>query len=464
MIARPDVAEELSRWASSVRSEQLPDEVRFAAAADLLDTLGCAIAGCEAEGITEVRRRASKWSASRECTSWGTDIRLNPPEAAMVNAAAAHAMEFDDTHDDAVVHTGAAICAAALATAEARQGVDGATLVAAIVAGTEVACRLAAAVRGGPGTTGWLLTPLVGYFGAAAAAGRVLELDAVKMRHALGIAYAQTAGNGQATLDGALTKRLQPGLAARGGVLAAWLAADGVTGAREVFEGPRGFYPVYHGNEYDRSLILRHLGSAYSITELSFKPYPCCRWTHAAVDLGCDLHERGISVDSVHRVIIEVNDQALRSTGTPVAHRQRPSAPHEAQFSLPYTFAVALTRGTVMLSDFEPEAIVDPEVRRLARRIQPQPWTGAPVGPSRGISGARATLHLRCGTSMAVSADRPRALRPRLGDLQELLSKFAICCSFAGFQDSARLAEQIMRVGSCEDVGVIGRLTESANS
>lgn len=463
MSAVPDVAEQLSGWASSVEAHLLPDGVRFAAAADLLDTLGCAIAGHAAEGVVEVRRRTSAWSTD-ECTSWGTAVRLSPPEAALVNATAAHAMEFDDTHDDAVVHSGAAVCAAAIATAEALPGVDGATLIAAIVAGTEVACRLAEAVRTGPGTSGWLLTPLVGYFGAAAAAGRVLGLDAIQMRHALGIAYAQTAGNGQATLDGALTKRLQPGFAARGGVLAAWLAADGMTGARDVFEGPRGFYPVYHGNDYDAERILRDLGRRFAVTELAFKPYPCCRWTHAAVEGACDLHRRGIDVAVIERVSVEVNDQALRSTGFPVAHRQNPQTPHDAQFSLPYTVAVALSTGTVELDDFEPDAVTNSSVLRLARRIEPQPWVGPPIGSDRGISGARVTVHFRDGTSTGVSTEQPRALRPHPDDLGLLLGKFATCCNYVNHQNADQAAKEIVNVGVAEDVGYIGRLMERSHS
>lgn len=464
MTAPSDIADDLAHWVATLDGDALPDDVRFAATTALLDTLGCALAGQSADGVVQIRRASMRWSGTEECSVWGTGVRLAPPDAAFVNGAAAHAREFDDTHDASVIHAGGAVCAAAVATAEAVGDVNGRQLVAAIVSGVDVGCRLAAAVRVGPGMSGWLLTPLVGYFGAAAAAAHVLQLDTTATRNAFGIAYSQAAGNGQATLDGGLTKRLQPGFAARGGLLSAWLAADGVTGAARVFEGQRGYFHVYHGSQYDRGAVLDDLGSRFSVGELGFKPYPCCRWTHAAIEAALALRERGVTCPDVSSIDVEVNDQALRSTGTPLEVRQRPRTPSQAQFSLPYVVAVALVRGAVELGDFGDEALADKEVLSLASRVCPREWQGQTVGSLRGISGARATVRTISGPTQVASKAHPMALRPLPEDRVRLVNKFVTCCAYAGVTGGAELAESVLAIEGERDVAAVFQWLEQRSS
>ncbi len=212
MTVTRDLAADLAKFASGC----MPDaSARDATLNDLIDTLACAAAGRAADGVTHLRGLFADWGGKPEAGVWFDRLRLPAPEAAFVNGVAAHAVEFDDTHDEAIVHAGITVVPAVLAAAERRGEIGGDELLAAVVVGVDVACRLALGVTAGPGESGWLLTPLCGTFGAAAGAARALGLDFEQTLHALGLAYAQAAGNGQATIDGALAKRLQAGLAAR---------------------------------------------------------------------------------------------------------------------------------------------------------------------------------------------------------------------------------------------------------
>src|SRR6185369_1205833 len=167
---------------------------------------------------------------------------------------------------------------AALAAAELRGGVAGADFIAAVAAGLETTCRIGVATRIGIIESGFIYSSLFGYFGATVAAGRVLGLDHAQMVNAIGIAYSQVAGNHQVTRDGALTKRMQPGFAAKAALVSAQLARKNVRGAQATFDGVDGFVRVYLRDRFDGTALREGLGQRYEMSELSYKPYPCCRF------------------------------------------------------------------------------------------------------------------------------------------------------------------------------------------
>jgi 2-methylcitrate dehydratase PrpD len=207
------------------------------------------------------------------------DRPVSPRAAATINGVGAHAHNFDDTHDRAVLHAGVSVIPAALAVAEAT-GASGRALLDAVVFGYDVHVRVALAATQAPGHSGWHYTSTCGVFGASAAAGRLLGLDEHRMANALGIAQAQAAGTLQSEHDGSWTKRLQPGLAAAGGILAAQLASRGFRGPQEALEGRFDFYRVYL-QAVDTAPVLDSPGKRFEVARCSLKPYPTCRFTHA---------------------------------------------------------------------------------------------------------------------------------------------------------------------------------------
>ena len=261
-----------SRFARHVvetRFEDLPPAAVAAAKVFILDTLGVGVAGSTAQGVEPLFQTAQGWGAGEQAAVWGRRARLPAPAAALVNAAAAHGQEYDCVHEAAVLHPMATLLPAALAVAEGR-GVSGAELITAVAVGVDLATGLGVASRSPlrffrPATSGG--------FGAAAAAGRLLGLDAAGIVAAFGLQYAQASGTMQPHVEGSFALPLQVGFNSRGAVTSAQLAGAGLTGPEDVFEGPFGYMRLFEG-EWDLGPVLEGLGRVWRVTELSHKPYP----------------------------------------------------------------------------------------------------------------------------------------------------------------------------------------------
>lgn len=424
-----ELAFELAELTAGLRPSDLPRAVEQTVRADVLDTLGCALAGTGARGVGELVELLASWGGTPESAVWGTGLRLPAPPAALANGTAAHALDFDDTHDAAVLHAGVTVVPAALAAAQRRGALPWEELLCAIASGLEVACRIGAATTAGPGQSGWLLTPLCGTFGAAAAAARAVGCDAERTLHALGIAYAQAAGNGQATLDRALTKRMQAGFAARSGVLAAVLAKTGITGATEPLEGPRGYFRVYHGGGYSHESARDELGEHFLLEQLSFKRYPCCRWTHAAIDAALECRQRGLSADDVEAIQVHVSRQAYASTSKQPTGSQDAAGVVSAQFSIPYAVAVALLEGPPRLEHFTEAAVGCPEFLALASRVAVEVDADPERASQRRISSATLVARRRSADTIGARVNEPAGMGI---DIPALRRKFIDCCAYVG--------------------------------
>ncbi|MDX9874739.1 MAG: MmgE/PrpD family protein, partial [Spongiibacteraceae bacterium] len=243
-----DAIEAIVDFCLALRYEDLPARVIEITRLQVLDTIGIALAGASAEGIPALRMFTAEMGGKAESHLWGTSLRVPAHAAVRLNGAAAHALDYDDTHERSYVHPAVITVPAVLALAEQTSGISGKEIIVATALGTDISCRLAMAGQPGvsPITIGWHNTTTYGYLSSALVAGRLLGLNRDQMIYAAGIAYHQAAGNAQAHIDGALTKRLGPGLAGSAGVLSAQLAQRGLTGARDVLEGPVGLYNQYH--------------------------------------------------------------------------------------------------------------------------------------------------------------------------------------------------------------------------
>lgn len=442
--------------------DELPESAIQMARLDVLDTLGCALGGASQPGVPEARDLLLGSGGRAEATVWGSGSRLPAAQAAFINAMSSHALDYDDIHPG-VTHTGASVIPAAFAAAEASGSEDFGDVLGAIVVGTEVADRIAVSITDGPGVTGWLLTPLVGFFGAAAASARLYGLPSERVRDALGFAYVQASGNGQSTLDGALAKRMQPGFASRGGVFAAELARTGLTGPTDGLEGTRGFFHVYHRGRYDKSVLRSGRMPTWMIEETTFKPYPCCGWTHSALECGLNLRSRGIPTEDVLSVDILVNAQAYNSTGTPLPRRYRPATVVDGQFSIPYVFAVAMCTGGLRLGDFDTDALRRPEVLNLASKVRVAIDESLTGDAARALSPASVSMQLADGATETTSVDLPRGINPPLG-LAEVEQKFAECCAYAGRPKSFAAAVAQIVIGDRSDFGELLHRLESQTS
>lgn len=412
----------LARHVWDTRFEQLPEEAVVAAKRDILDTLGAAIAGSGAPGIGELTKLARRWGGLEESSLLVLGGKLPAPQAALINAAMGHALDFDDTFDRAGhIHPGTSVLAASLAAAESVGKVSGQELLLAVTLGLDVSCRLALAA---PVDRGWHRTAAFGVFGATAAAGKLMGLRESELVNAFGIAYSQAAGNRQCIVDGALTKRFQAGQAAHAGVLAAALAKEGFTGAKDVFTGQYGFFPMYAPEGYDPAGIEEGLGSIFRGVELSFKPYPCGRPTHALIDAAAALHqELELAQFPPTWAKISVNEAVFQAQFSPGGSNRRPASQVEAQFSLPYLISTVLCLGNVGIGDVT--VMDNPQILALSDSIKGESQAGVSAGRgSVEVGRADGRSRIREATTPSGSPYKP------LTDAQ-LEAKFRDCATHA---------------------------------
>ncbi len=429
---QPDYARVYAEFSSNLSVEDLPPEIVAAAKVNLLDTLACAAAGANAPGVEPVAALAVGWGGAGQAALWGGAHRLPAHHAAWVNGMMAHARDFDDTHDAAVLHAGVSVIPAALAAAELNPAASGADLLAGVVAGLELVCRLGTATTIGIIESGFIYTSLFGYFGATAAAARVLGLDADATVNALGVAYSQAAGTHQVTRDAALTKRMQPGFAAKAALLSVQLTQAGIRGAQNVFEGEDGLFRTYLRGRYEPALLREGLGRGFPMGELSYKPYPCCRFNHTAIDAALALRARWLEAPSAgDRIVARVNRQSYQAVCTPPEMRRRPRTGVQAQFSIPYTVACALIDGRVGLEHFTDAALARPDVLALAGQVDCMVDDGIEREWSRSISPT--VLELERGAATARErVDYPGGHPRRPMTPAALDAKLDGCLAFGG--------------------------------
>ncbi len=362
----PSVA--MARFVAGLNLEQVPADVTAYARLLTLDLLGAALAGVDTVESRAMMSAAEGFApASGPCAIWGTARTTTAAAAALVNGVIAHAQELDDF--GGADHSGAVVIPAVLAVAEAEGIEDGGRVLGAIIAGYDVALRVlegAGGYRAHNTGGGWHSTGTCGSFGAAAAAARMLDLDAEKTAWALGIAGSFTGGTWAFLADGAMSKRYHTGRAAEIGVTAAYMARAGFTGPTRVLDAEYGgFLATYCAASAEPAAFTEGLGRAYRIMKSGIKPYAACRGLHAPLDVVLRFRaEHGLKADDIKHIDLRCSAANKLSIGDP-----NPKTRLAAQMSLPYGVAVGLVTGRASLAEFEDKWINDTAVRGLMGRV-----------------------------------------------------------------------------------------------
>ena len=327
----------------------------------LLDWLGSALAGlATTTGQSFVRYGNTQGAGSS--TALGVSGQRSAEVAALINGALSHIVEMDDVERASVIHPAAVVIPAALAAAEQVKA-SSQQLHAAIAAGYEVAIRIGRAV-GADHYFHFHNTSTCGAFGAAVAAGWLYRLSSEQLVWALGNAGTQAAGLWEFNTEGAQSKPLHTGRAAANGLLAALLAREGVSGARRVLEGERGFFSGL-APKGDVAIVTRQLDAELLIGEVSIKPHASCRHTHAPIDAALQVHGQLQSdFDQLQQVDIGVYPAAQV-----LCDKSDPQSVADAKFSLQYCVATALLEGRVGLQEFSPQALANERTRELMKRV-----------------------------------------------------------------------------------------------
>jgi 2-methylcitrate dehydratase PrpD len=362
-------ARRLARFVVDLGLDDVPPGVVARAADLVLDTLGNALAAVREDFGRAVLDVAEHLGGTPESALLGRRPRVAAASAVLANATLAHGLDFDDTREDAIVHTGCVAVTTALATAEAT-GADGRALLEAAIAAVEVMCRVGLAVPGALHARHFHPTSIASSFGAAAAAGRRYRLSEDQLVHAFGICGSQAAGVIEYLADGSWTKRLHPGWGAHAGVIAALLARAGFTGPETVLEGGHGLYAAFAGGHDAARLdgLLDSLGRTWELAALTLKPYPCGSIAQPYMDCAARLRER-VRPEAIAAIRCRTAAGPVPRLWEPLAGKQAPPNGYAAKFSLPYLVASILVRGRAGLAEFADDAVRDRAVLALARRV-----------------------------------------------------------------------------------------------
>jgi 2-methylcitrate dehydratase PrpD len=358
------VSSTLASHAASTTYAGLPDDVLPAFKRALLDFLACAIAGSTMPVSNAMLSYFEENDASRAATVLGSGRKLSASNAAFVNGANAHGLDFDDGYMQAAAHPGAAVFPAVLARAE-QLGSSAQDVITAIVIGYDVMLRIGAAIHPVAAQRGFHNTSIAGVFGAAAGVANLAKLDSKQTLNALGLAGSFASGIREYLDEGAEVKRIHPGKAARDGLLCAEFAARGITGPSKVLEGRYGLFHTHVDDQVRWERLLDGLGTRYEIASIYFKPYPSCRGTHAFIEGIQGLRaQHGFSPEQVAHV--ELGGNALSIHAHDYKHHENVL---DAQMSVPYTAALAVLYGDVTAQMFLPETMERPEVDALVQRV-----------------------------------------------------------------------------------------------
>jgi len=412
----------------------------------MTDWLGTAIRGAAEPLSTSLAAVITASGGLPQATVVGRGLRTSTLYAALANGAQSHALDFDDTHLPSIVHGAAPVAPVVLALCEWRR-LSGAQALAAFVAGFEVETRLGRVIGRALADRGWHVTGVLGHFGAAAAAGKLLELNPTQLAHALGIAGTQAAGLEQSF--GTMSKPLHPGKAAMNGLLAAMLAREGFTGSTALLDGPSGIASTFLGIA-DLSPAIEDLGKRFEILENSTKFYAACHLTHATIDAARAIRARmAATVDMVDAIRCRVHPLVLK-----VAANPRPQTGLEAKFSIAYCAASALVRGVAGEAEFSETAFRDPVVTRVMTRITPE------ADAAMGIAAAHMTIRFADGRSLEerVSAARGTPANPLTRD--EVEAKFRRLAEVAlPAERVTRLVAALRGMAELSDMSELAALT-----
>lgn len=432
--------QQLCAFLSSIRYDDLPEPVVARTEELFLDWFASALAGKGARPVETLHAFATamgprEGSAEDLLSRKGT----SPFFAALINGAASHFVEQDDLHNSSVLHPGTVVFPAVLAAAQAV-GASGKDLIAASVAGYECGVRVGEFL----GRSHYRIfhtTGTAGKLAAAAGVAHILKLDADKMQHALGSAGTMAAGLWEFLRDAADSKQLHTAKAAADGLMAAYIARDGFTGGREIFEGKQGM-AAGMSSDADARWLTDGLGTRWATAETSFKFHASCRHTHPAADALLTLmQQHKLKADDVVKVTAHVHQGAIDVLG-PVTD---PQTIHQSKFSMGFVLALIATLGRAALADFTDKALKNNELRSFHDRVTmvldpevdgayPRRWLG------------RVSVQTRDGRTLECRVDTPKGDPDNTLSRVELEDKAQRLVSYSGAATADEMKQVIARI------------------
>ena len=442
----------LAQWGTSIRFDDLPADVVRATKARVLDVVGLSLAGAETPFGRSVRDAAVAMSSPGPCRVLGTGDRLNVTMAAFANGAFSQALEYDDTHNESIVHMSSPAVAAALALADAGS-ITGRDLITAIAVGNEISCRAGSVAPGQFHQRGFHPSGLFATFGVTYLAARLLGLDAEATARAAGICGSFASGILECWVDGTQTKFLHPGWSAQSGLASAFLARAGTTGPAQVFEGRWGLF-ASHLQDADAprnfESLTRGLGTHWESRNSSFKPFPAAHVLHPYISAILRLRSaHAVNAADVERIDCPVAAFIVPIVCEPTSEKLAPASDSHGRVSLQYSLAEALVRGSLGRYAYSDDSLRDPAVLALARRVR---YHVDPAFPGPGRFKGAVTVTLTDGRSLTELEEYNRGSAENPMSDDELRAKFDE--NAGGFLSTAargRVAEGAMNLEEFAD-------------
>jgi 2-methylcitrate dehydratase PrpD len=446
----------LSKLVIETDANEIPDSVYMAAKAAMLDALGCAFAGHDGSGVPEIISLTKHWGGLGESTIWFDGTRVPVTEATFVNSVQLHAMDFDDYHPPSDAHITAVLVPTVLAVGELNNA-SGKEILAALVLGAEVIGRLGSAYKARRTHAGFLPTSVIGGFGATAAACRLQNCSVEETVNAMGIWYAHASGNRQALYDRTLTKRIQPGIAAKASVFACYLANEGITGPNRIIGNqPGSLMQIYGCNpdlEAPKIDELMPLQDAWQIEQLDYKRYACCGYSSMAIKTAIEFSSMNdIKPENIKE--IRLFGDNIDSPFAGVMWDDSPTPQVLAQFCVTYAVASATKNLRYGPDEIAVKRInEDRDVDSLARRIKICDWSEW-VG-SRPDASFAMQIDLKDGNSIVQTFESFKRYEwPE--DYDGLISKFEDNIAFSGMLDESEAEEFIIAIEKLDECNNIG--------
>jgi 2-methylcitrate dehydratase PrpD len=402
---------------------RLPEATVSATERCILDCLGVAFAGSKSLGVKEVVALIAEMGGAPESKIWIYGTKAPAAHAAFANSVMSHGLDYDDSYRPGIIHPTCSVLPAALSMCEKLGGKTGKDLILSVSLGNDIACRLAFALDPYKPYAGklppWRNSAICGAIACVAAVSKLMNLSPKGTRDGLGIVYSQVAGNKQCEIDGATVKRMQPGFMAKAAIFSCLLAQKGVSGAKEVFDGPYGFFEVYGNKELEKEKILDGMGERYLVEDIGFKLFPCCGLIQAPIEATLALRRKyELHPDDIKRIRVVVPPIVMEEVGKEYIIGENPRV--DAQFNLSYNLATAMMTGDLTIQDYELQAVTQPDRVKYSKKVK--------VVCDSSLEGSLPiTVEIQCMNDRTYSI----TLSERKGDVKRPLSEEELCRKFS---------------------------------
>jgi 2-methylcitrate dehydratase PrpD len=454
------LSSDLTAWALRLRFEDLPIDVVENTKLRIMDVIGLSLAGAETAFGKSTRDAVVAMSPAGPCRILGFGDRVGVTAAAFANGALSQALEYDDTHNESIVHMSSPAVAAALALAEFTP-VSGRDLITAIALGNEISCRVGSVSSGELHKRGFHPTGLFATFGAAFLAAKLLAVDAESMARAAGIAGSFASGLLECWVDGTQTKFLHPGWSAQSGISAAMLARAGVTGPARVFEGRWGLFSSHvqdPGAHRDFTRINASLGTHWESRNSSFKPFPAAHVIHPYISAAIRLRNKhAVQVSDIESVDCPVTGFIVSIVCEPIAEKHAPASDSHGRVSLQYSIAETLFFGELGKHAYSDQSRRNPEILALAGKVR---YHVDPDYPGPGRFKGAVSVTLKDGRQFTEVEEYNRGSAENPMTDEELRAKFEE--NAGGFLSAAscdQVADRIQRLEALPDAKVLVELS-----